>query len=118
MAKAMKVKIKGKHDDDSKLFAFLGVFLSIIGFVIVYATRKEDKYAMFYAKQGFVLFFVWIAAAIIQLIFMWIPVVGMVINTVLWIGLLILWVFGIIYSLSGKETHIPLVGQFANKLKW
>ncbi len=115
--KAMKVKIKGKKDDDSKLFAFLGVFLTITGFVIVYATKKENKYAMFYAKQGFVLFFAWIAVAIAQLIFMWIPVIGMIINALLWLGILILWVIGIIYSLSDEEKEIPVIGHFAKMIK-
>ena len=30
---------------DSKVFAFLGVFLTVIGFLIVLLVKKNDKYA-------------------------------------------------------------------------
>ena len=37
-----------KKEDEKKLYAFLGVFLTVIGFIIVLATKKDDKYAMHY----------------------------------------------------------------------
>lgn len=102
---------------DSKLYAFLGIFLSVIGFIIVYATQKKDKYAMFYAKQGLVLFFVWIVFSIVSWIFMMIPFIGTVISIILWILLIIAWVIGMIYSLSDEEKEIPVIGQFAKMIK-
>ena len=64
-----------KHDD-AKLWAFLGVFLTVIGFLLVFLTRKQDKYAMFYAKQGLVLFIAWVIVGIVNS-FVWvIPFVG------------------------------------------
>ena len=113
MAKA-KVKSGGKGSDDSKLFAFLGVFLTIIGFIIVYATRKDDKYAMYYAKQGLVMFIVWVAIAIVGMILFMIPFIG----SILWLCWVVLLVFGIVYSFSGTMTPIPIVGQFADKFNF
>lgn len=109
--------------DDSKIFAFLGVFLTIIGFLIVLLTRKEDKYAMYYAKQGLVLF---IAFVVVQLLG-WVAVVGLfvvpliagLIGLVLWIlyvVLVVLWVLGIVNAFSGKEKPIPIIGKFADKI--
>ena len=57
-------KVKVKDDSDSKLFAFLGVLLTVIGYIIVMVARKEDKYAMYYAKQGLILFIAWVIVAI------------------------------------------------------
>lgn len=102
---------------DSKLFAFLGVFLTVIGFIIVYATQKKDKYAMFYAKQGLILFIVWVIFSIASWIFMMIPFVGWVISTILWILLIVAWVIGIIYSLSDEMKEIPIIGSFAKMIK-
>lgn len=102
---------------DSKLYAFLGIFLSVIGFIIVYATQKKDKYAMFYAKQGLVLFFVWIVFSIVSWVFMMIPFIGTLISIILWILLIIAWVIGMIYSLSDEEKEIPVIGQFAKLIK-
>jgi uncharacterized membrane protein len=103
-------------NDDSKLFAFLGVFLTIIGFVVVYATKKDDKYAMYYAKQGLVLFIVWIVAWVATLILAFLPFIGWLIGLLLYIALLILWIIGMIYSLSGEEKEIPVAGSFAKMI--
>lgn len=106
--KIAKTVTKG---DDSKLFAFLGVFLTIIGFVIVYAVKKEDKYAMHYAKQGLVLGIVSIIAMMIAIV----PILGWIIAPILWIVVLVLWVLGMVYSLSGEMKAIPIVGKYAEK---
>ena len=45
-----------KSDGNSKIFAFLAIFLGIIGFLIVLIAKKDDAYAMFYAKQSLILF--------------------------------------------------------------
>ncbi len=102
---------------DSKLYAFLGVLLTVIGFIIVYATQKKDKYAMFYAKQGLVLFFVWIIFSIVSWVFMMIPIVGWIISAVLWVLLIVAWVIGMIYALSDEQKEIPFIGQFAKMIK-
>ena len=102
-----------KKSDDGKLFAFLGVFLTIIGFLIVLLAKKDDKYAMYYAKQGLVLF---IAVVIVSIVGSIIPLIGWFI--ILPVGnliLLILWIIGWINALSGKEKPIPLIGKFADK---
>ncbi|MBI4146726.1 hypothetical protein HY489_05310 [Candidatus Woesearchaeota archaeon] len=101
-------------DSESKLFAFLGVFLSIIGFIIVMLTRKSDRYAMYYAKQGLVLFILAVAVSIIGSL---VPVIGWFI--ILPIGnliVLVLWIIGIVNSLSGQMKPIPLIGKYAEKL--
>lgn len=107
-------KNNNKKQDDSKLFAFLGILLTVIGFIIAYATKKEDKYVMFYAKQGLVLF---IASVIIWVVAM-IPIVGGIISWIAWIGWIILWVIGMIYSLSGQMKDIPIIGEFAAKFNF
>ncbi len=99
-------------NSDSKIWAFLGVFLTLLGFLIVYFGKKDDKYAMYYAKQGLVIaiayFVIWIIA--------FIPFIGGIVAFVANIGLLILWIIGIIYSLSGEQKDIPILGEFAKKI--
>jgi uncharacterized membrane protein len=109
---------KDKMGDDSKLFAFLGVLLTVIGFVIAYATKKDDKYVMFYAKQGLVLFLAWVVVWIVSMFLAFIPFLGMMIVWLAELGLVILWVFGMIYSLSGEMKDIPLIGEFARKFNF
>ncbi len=101
---------------ESKLFAFIGVFLLIIGFFLVYGLRRRDKYAMFYAKQGIVLFVLALIAAIATAILGWIPIVGAIIGAVCWIVFLAFWLLGLVYSLSNKEQWLPLIGKYAKMI--
>lgn len=102
-------------ESDSKLFAFLGVLLGLIGFLIVLIARKNDKYAMYYGKQGLILF---IAAVIVGAIGRLMVFTGWYIVSTLNFVLLILWIFGIVYSLSGKEKPVPIIGRLAEKFKF
>jgi len=108
---------KSKEVEEGKIFAFLGVFLTVIGFIIVLLAKKDNKYAMFYAKQGLVLFIAYVIVAVANMVFVFIPFVGWLVMAALWMGLLVLWIMGIIYSLSGEEKDIPLIGEFAKKIK-
>ena len=110
-------KAASKEVEEGKIFAFLGVFLTIIGFLIVLLTKKDNKYAMYYAKQGLVLFIAYVILFIAGWILMFIPFLGWLIMAIAWIVLLILWIIGIVYSFSGEEKPIPLIGKFAEKFK-
>jgi uncharacterized membrane protein len=117
--KMVKKKVSQKTESsksDSKTFAFLATFLSIVGFIIALLTKKEDKYVMFYAKQSLVLFIAIIIGAIIRAILIWIPIIGPIINVVICVFLAILWIMSWIYALSGEEKEIPYIGKYARKL--
>ncbi len=103
-------------DSDSKLFALLGIVLNIVGFILAMFLKKDNKYVMFYAKQGLILFITAVIINIIGWIFGVIPIFGRIIYGTLWILILILWLIGLIYSLSGEERDIPLIGVFAKKI--
>ena len=103
--KAKQTPKRSKKEDDSKIFAFLATFLSILGFIIALVAKKENKYVMFYAKQSLIVFIAWIIAAILSFI----PVLGWILKVLV----TILWIFSWIYALSGKEKETPVIGQFA-----
>jgi len=116
--KFVKAEMTGRTKNDEgerKLFAFLGVFLTVIGFIIALATKKDDDYVMFYAKQGLVLFIAWIIVWAVSFIFLFIPFLGWLIMAVLYLGIVLLWVIGMIYSVSGEKKEIPLIGNFARR---
>lgn len=114
-AKPSPKKPSSKELEEGKLFAFLGVFLTILGFIIVLLAKKDNKYALYYAKQGLVLFIGWVIIAVLGSI---IPIIGWFIILPLgYLLMFILWIIGIVYSLSGEEKPIPMIGQFAEKFK-
>ena len=120
MAKAKKtVKVEkaakqevNKQDDD-KLWGFLAVFLSIIGFIIVILLKKKSRYVMYYAKQSLVLFIVMVIANAVLLV----PLLGWIIFPVLWLIVAVLWVIGWVNALSGKMKPIPVIGKYADQIK-
>ena len=101
-------------NSEGVLWAFLAYLLSIIGFLLVLLLKKDNKFAMYHAKQSLVLF---IASVIINVVGGVIPLLGWFIILPLGgVFLLVLWIIGIINALTGKEKPLPLIGQFAKKL--
>ena len=88
-----------KKSSDSALWAFLAYFLSIVGFILVLALKKNDKFAMYHAKQSLALFIVYMIGYVV-LIF--IPILGWMVLTVWWLFGLILSIIGIINALTGN----------------
>ncbi len=109
---ASKSSGKSGMNSDSKIWAFLAYLLSVVGFVLVMLTRKGDKYAMYHAKQSLVLFLAWVLTWVIAMV----PFIGWLVSWVLAIILLILWVLGMVNALNGKQTPLPVIGQFADKI--
>lgn len=112
--KKQKKEIKGLNKkDDEKLFAFIGAFFVLVGFLIVFLIRKDDKYSMYYAKQGLVLFI----AAIIFSVLSQIPLIGWIFSSILLIIWIILWIITFINSISGEIKPTFVVGELADKIK-
>lgn len=107
---------RNKKSDDSKNYAFLATFLSIIGFVIAIFTKRDDKYVMHYAKQSLVLFIASVIVGFISALLHLIPFVGNIISWVLNALLVALWVISWIYALSGKIKYLPVIGSRGDKI--
>lgn len=105
-----------KTDEDSKIFAFIATFFSIVGFVIALVARRKDKYVMHYAKQSLILFVFFIVFGIIKGIFSWVPITGKIIEFGLGIFGFILWIISWAYALSGEFKEVPVVWEFAKKI--
>jgi uncharacterized membrane protein len=98
--------------DEGKLFAILAYVLGLIGFIIVIAAKKDNKFAMFHAKQSLVLF---IGYVVVWILFI-IPVLGWIIGGLLSIALFVLWIMGIVNAASGAEKNLPVIGDLAAKI--
>lgn len=116
---AKKQQSKTSKGDEEKLFAVLCYLISIIGVVIVLATKSDrGKLSIYHAKQGLVLFIAWVIISIIGTIFSWIPVIGWTIWTILWVGVLILMIIGIINAINDKMIPLPIIGQYGDKFNF
>ncbi|HRZ85241.1 MAG TPA: hypothetical protein P5277_00500 [Candidatus Paceibacterota bacterium] len=104
---------KLSEEDERKLFAFISILLSIFGFLIAFVYKRNDKYVMFYAKQSLILFILCLIVATIDNLFKIIPLIGDIIHGILIILLMIIFIYGIFYSLSGKMKKIPFIGNIS-----
>lgn len=91
--------------------------LSYIGILclIPLLAAKESKYAQFHAKQGLVLFIVWVILGVLYAI-PGVNVVMFFIGWILWLLLAILAIMGIVNSLQGKYWKMPVLGGMAEKI--
>ncbi len=113
------IKIAEKHinevlNDESKLFAFIATFFSIVGFFIAFATKRHDRYVMYYAKQSLIIFFVYVIAVIAVAV----PFVGWIIGPIIYVVGVLLWLLSWIYAISGEHKEVPIVGRFIHKLRF
>ncbi len=93
-------------------WAFIGT-LPIIGFILVLLAKKNDKYAMFYGKQGLTLGIAYLIINFaLTLLVITIPL------TLIWsIIVFVLWLMSAANSFSGKMKYTPWVGRWAERFR-
>lgn len=106
--------------EDNKMWAILGYFL--IFCLVPLLMKKESPYAQYHAKQGLLLFGIYMGYSILGMLFSlvlgnffgfllllyWIP------GSIVIFALLIL---GIMNAANGKTTPLPIVGKFIEGIK-
>ena len=105
-----------KKKQDSKLYAFIATFFSLIGFLVALFVWKDDKYVMYYAKHSLVIFIIAVLAGIINSGLIFIPVLGWLISLAINVLIFILWLVSWIHALSGEMKEVHVVTDFAKKI--
>jgi uncharacterized membrane protein len=111
----------------SKIFAFLAYLLLIFGWLYIFIFRREDKLALYHAKQAFLLTVIAVGAPLVWAIFGWlisfIPFVGPIVAVALfslviatYIFLVATWIVGMVYALQAKPKSLPVVGGWVERL--
>ncbi len=103
---------------DDKMWGFLAVFLGLLGFIIVLLTKKDSKYAMFYAKQSLAITIVAAVLWIVNFVLIFVPFIGWFISLVLSIGIFVLWILAWVNALSGEMKATPILGGLAEKFNF
>jgi len=105
----------------SRYLAFVSYLLGLPGALFVLLARHDDPFAIYHARQSLRLAIIAVAAPLIWVVvawmLAWIPLVGGMLGVVLfalviaaYVGVLISWIAGMIYSLKGQARPIPLFG--------
>jgi uncharacterized membrane protein len=105
----------------SRYLAFLSYLLSLPGALFVLLTRRDDRFAVYHARQSLTLAIIGLAAPLIWVVvawaLAWIPLIGGMLGVILfalviatYVGLLFSWIAGMVYSLKGQVRPLPLFG--------
>ncbi len=97
--------------DEGRIWGVLG-YLGILCLIPLLA-KKDNRFAVFHAKQGLVLF-IWIVGVTV---IAWIPILGQLVWILSACAISILCFIGIIQALMGKMWKIPVIEEIAEKIK-
>lgn len=104
MASEPAQKIATKEDiEKNKVNAVLSYLGILIIVPLVSDDAKKSPYAKFHLNQGLVL----LLAGVVSGFVVWIPVIGWIIG----LGLLVIWLIGLIGALNGEMKRVPLLGN-------
>ncbi len=118
------VRYSAEDIQENKVIALLS-YLGIL-FLVPLLAKKDSPFAQFHAKQGLVLFVVFILFIImcaIIIVLAWMPYIGWIFGTIFMVipplgGLffLIMPILGIVNCVNGNANKMPLIGQFSEKV--
>lgn len=104
----------GAHEEkviqEGKFFAMISYlsFLCIVTLIL----KKNNKFALYHAKQGLVLFVFEVAAFLLSII----PILGWFLSIFGFLIFVIVAVWGILESLMGRYSRIPVLSDIADKI--
>ena len=100
--------------DGQKVNVEMAVIAYFIFFVPLLTDAKDDPFVKFHLKQAILLV---IGAVISSMIAAVIPVIGvLIISPILSIGLLILWIMGLVSAINKEKKELPIIGKYAEQL--
>jgi uncharacterized membrane protein len=99
-----------KEIEEGKFFAVISYisFLCIVSLLL----KKDNKFALYHAKQGLVLFVLEVACFILSII----PLLGWVMKVLGGTILALCSLWGILQALSGKDNRIPVISEIADNI--
>ena len=94
-----------EQDDinQNKIWALLSYLWILV--LIPLLIKKDSRFVQFHAKQGLVMLIAWF--------FVTIPLLGLLI----WLALVVFWFIAVIKVLEGQYWKMPVIGDFAEKIK-
>ncbi|MEW5757972.1 MAG: hypothetical protein AB1755_00665 [Candidatus Omnitrophota bacterium] len=102
-----------QNDDEikeGKIFALMG-YLSILC-LIPLILKKDNKFVLYHAKQGLVIFIIELILMLIGIL----PFIGWLISVLGTFLCMLISLYGIIECLIGNYVKIPLVSYIASKI--
>ncbi|MFH1711754.1 MAG: DUF4870 domain-containing protein, partial [Patescibacteria group bacterium] len=111
---AKATAVNSKDVEENKYIAAIG-YIFILCFVPLFMA-KESKFAQFHAKQALVLFIIEVAFSIVDVVLIFIPIIGWFTIVALWIAIVVVAVMAFFRALAGESWEIPVIADWVKKL--
>ncbi len=98
---------------NGKAAAVLSYFLVGILWWLLDEKMKKNSFVKYHVKQALVLLIASIAVSVAGWFLIWIPTIGWLAYMILRLGILILWIMGILKAAQGVKAELPIIGQYA-----
>jgi len=94
-----------KEDDQSKIVAIVS-YITLIGWIIalILNQSKKTELGSFHIRQALLIYIIWF-------ILWWIPVVGWILNIVVFV----FWVMGLVSAIQCEQNEVPIIGPLAQQ---
>jgi len=107
--------LKQKAEKDVNPEVVDGKFLAVISYVGPFCllglmASSDNSYVQFHAKQGLILFILWVLFYVIKII----PILGRFIFFLGALACFALMIIGIKFALSGEQQKLPIIGELIN----
>jgi uncharacterized membrane protein len=98
--------------DEAKSGKAMGIlcYIGILVLIPLFA-EKNNQFVRYHVRQGFNLFLLEIAVSIVSAIFMFVPVFGTIVRSLLSHVTLAYAIVGIVYVAEGKAKELPFIGK-------
>jgi len=97
---------------DANVAACLSYVFGLITGIIFYVLEKENKFVKFHAMQSIVVFG---AVFVLGIILPFIPVIGLILLPIVYIGSIVLWILLMVKAYQGETFKLPIAGDIAEK---
>ena len=97
---------------DENVAGLLCYVLGWISGLVFFLIENKNKFVRFHALQSIIVFGVLTLASIV---IGWIPIIGWVINGLIWVLAVVLWILLMIKSYQGEKFKLPWAGDLAEK---
>lgn len=94
------------------VLAYLGIL-----WLVPLLAAKESPFARYHCNQGLILFLTCIVVWVVNIILAFIPILGWLLALCLLLGILVLWIMGLINAIQGVCKPLPVIGNLFTIIK-
>jgi uncharacterized membrane protein len=101
---------------DAHLLGLLAYLFSIISGVLILVLEKRHAEVRFHAAQSVVFAIAAIVLSVVAGSIVFVPVVGLIVSTVVWLGSFALWLYLLVQGYLLNHVELPVLGPLAVQL--